>query len=168
VRRGTAITLFLPRSFEAMAQPREPAVAAGAPSPAGTVLLVEDNPDVVEVAGAYFGDLGYRTKVATSAQAGLDLLERESGVDLVFSDILMPGGMNGVELAREVRARFPQIVVLLTTGYSSRVHEAMGQGFEVLQKPYDLAGLKRALQSALKAADRPSAPAERERRRAAM
>ncbi len=167
VRKGTAITLFLPRSFEATAQPREPATTAGAPSPAGTVLLVEDNPDVVDVANAYFADLGYRVKVATSAQTSLDLLERESGVDLVFSDILMPGGMNGLELARQVRARFPQIVVLLTTGYSSSVDEAMRQGFEVLQKPYDLAALKRALQSAFKAAERSGAPAAAQLRRAA-
>jgi two-component system NtrC family sensor kinase len=154
LRRGTAITLFLPRSFEATVQPREPVIAAGAPPPAGTVLLVEDNADVVEVASAYFADLSYRVKVAASAQAALDLLGSESGIDLVFSDILMPGGMNGLELAREVRARYQQIVVLLTTGYSSSVHEAMLQGFEVLQKPYDLAELQRALNSVFKAARR--------------
>ncbi len=159
LRRGTAITMFLPRSFEAKAQPREASIAAAAPPPAGTVLLVEDNADVVEVASAYFADLGYRVKVAASAQAGLDLLERESGIDLVFSDILMPGGMNGLELARDVRARYPRIVVLLTTGYSSSVHEAVLQGFEVLQKPYDLAMLERALNSAFKSAQRASAAA---------
>jgi two-component system NtrC family sensor kinase len=152
VRRGTAITLFLPRSFEAPAQPREPAAATGAAAPAGNVLLVEDNPDVVEVAAGYFADLGYSVKVAVSAQAGLDLLESEGGIDLVFSDILMPGGMNGVDLAKAVRARFPHIVVLLTTGYSSSVQDAMREGFEVLQKPYDLAALQRALKSAFKAA----------------
>jgi two-component system, NtrC family, sensor kinase len=167
VRRGTAITLFLPRSFEAKSQPREAPVASGAPAPAGTVLLVEDNPDVVDVANAYFADLGYRIKVATSAQAGLDLLQRDGGVDLVFSDILMPGGMNGLELASEVRARFPRIVVLLTTGYSSSIHDAVRQGFQVLQKPYDLAELKRALQNAYKAAEHAGAPAAATLRRAA-
>jgi two-component system NtrC family sensor kinase len=162
-QRGTAITLFLPRSFEAPAQPRETAIATGAPLPAGTVLLVEDNADVVEVAAAYFADLGYSVKVATSGQAGLDVLEGESGIDLVFSDILMPGGMNGLELAETVRRRFPQTVVLLTTGYSSSAQDAVRQGFEVLQKPYDLAALERALLTAFKAAGkaarRPPAPA---------
>jgi two-component system, NtrC family, sensor kinase len=167
VRRGTAITLFLPRSFEAKTQPRETPVTTDAPAPAGTVLLVEDNPDVVDVANAYFTDLGYRIKIATSAQAGLDLLERGGGVDLVFSDILMPGGMNGLELAGQVRARFPHIVVLLTTGYSSSIHDAVAQGFQVLQKPYDLAELKRALHSAFKAAERAGAVAAAELRRAA-
>ncbi len=154
VRRGAAITLFLPRSFESPAQPREPSITAGAALPAGTVLLVEDNADVVEVASAYFTDLGYSVKTAPNAQSGLDLIEREGGIDLVFSDILMPGGMNGVDLAKTVRRRFPNILVLLTTGYSSSAQDAVRQGFEVLQKPYDLTALERALRGARKAADK--------------
>ena len=153
LRRGTAITLFLPRSFEAPAQPSEPPIAAGAPAPVGTVLLVEDDAEVIEIARAYFGELGYSVKQATSAQAGLDAIAREGGVDLVFSDILMRGGMNGLDLAQEVRRRFPDIVVLLTTGYSSSAQDAVRLGFEVLQKPYDLAALERALRAARKAAD---------------
>jgi two-component system, NtrC family, sensor kinase len=152
LRRGTAITLFLPRSFEGLAEPRAPSLAADAPLPSGTALLVEDNSDVVEVARGYFADLGYSVKVAAGAQAGLDLLEAEGGVDLVFSDILMPGSMNGLELAKLVRARFPRIVVLLTTGYSSSAQDAVREGFEVLAKPYDLAALQRALLAALKPA----------------
>jgi two-component system, NtrC family, sensor kinase len=81
---------------------------------------------------------------------------------------LMPGGMNGVELAKTVRARFPRIVVLLTAGYSSSVQDAMREGFQVLQKPYDLAGLQRAPLAAFEAAGRASAPPVRERRRAAV
>jgi len=167
LRRGTAITLFLPRSFEAPAQPSEPSIAAGTAPPAGTVLVVEDNADVVAVAAAYFADLGYAVKTAASAQAGLDLLEREGGIDLVFSDILMPGGMNGLDLAKAVRERFANVMVLLTTGYSSSAQDAVRQGFEVLQKPYDLAALERALLNALKAAGRTGAPAERVRESAA-
>jgi two-component system NtrC family sensor kinase len=161
VRRGTAITLFLPRSFETPAQPLEPSIAATTALPAGTVLVVEDNADVVEVASAYFADLGYGVKTAASAPAALDLLERESGVNIVFSDILMPGGMNGLELAKAVRRRFPNIVVLLTTGYSSSAQEAIRQGFEVLPKPYDLAALQRALWAARKAAGEIGAAAAR-------
>jgi two-component system NtrC family sensor kinase len=153
-QRGTAITLFLPRSFEAPAQPCEPVAVADAKLPAGTALLVEDNADVVQVASGYFTDLGYSVKVATSAQAGLDLLESDNSIDLVFSDILMPGGMNGLELAQVVHRRFPRIVVLLTTGYSSSAQDAVRAGFEVVQKPYDLATLERALLSAFKAAGR--------------
>jgi len=66
----------------------------------------------------------------------------------------MPGGMNGLDLAKAVRRRFPNIVVLLTTGYSSSAQDAVRQGFEVLQKPYDLAALERALRAARKSANK--------------
>ncbi len=163
VGRGTAITLFLPRSFEMPARPRQPSVAVGAVLPTGTVLLVEDNAEVVDVARGYFIDLGFSIKVATSAQDGLDLIEREGDIDVVFSDILMPGGLTGLELAKLVRRRHPRVVVLLTTGYSSSAQNAVREGFEVLQKPYDLVALERALLAALKAAGQTTAkPAGRQ------
>jgi two-component system NtrC family sensor kinase len=150
-RRGTVVSLFLPRTWEAPEEPQEPSASVGAKRHAGTVLLVEDNADVAEVAKAYFEQLGYKVKLAASAQAGLDLVEHERGIDLVFSDILMPGGMNGLELADVIRRRFPKIAVLLTTGYSSSAQDAVRQGFAVLQKPYDLAALERALHTAHRA-----------------
>ncbi len=153
-RRGTAVTLFLPRTWEAAAQPRPETAAAAATSPAGTVLVVEDNAEVAEVGQAYFEQLGYQVRHAASAQAGLDLIECEERIDLMFSDILMPGGMNGLQLADAVRRRYPDITVLLTTGYSSSAQDAVRRGFAVLPKPYDLAGLERALREARGAADR--------------
>ncbi len=153
-KRGTAITLFLPRSFETPEQPHEPSPAIGAGLPAGTVLLVEDNTEVIEVARGYFADLGFTVREAMSAQDGLERIEREGDIDLVFSDILMPGGLNGLELAKLLRSRFPRIVVLLTTGYSSGAQDAVREGFEVLRKPYDLAALQRALLAAFKAVGR--------------
>jgi two-component system NtrC family sensor kinase len=152
--RGTGVTVLLPRTGETPARPREQSAAVATTRAAGTVLLVEDNAEVAEVGKAYFEDLGYRVKQAASAQAGLDLIERDGDIDLVFSDILMPGGMNGLELADTIRRRFPQIMVLLTTGYSSSAQDAVRQGFEVLQKPYDLAALERALREAHSAAER--------------
>jgi two-component system NtrC family sensor kinase len=150
-RRGTVVTLFLPRTWEAPAQPQQQSAVVGARKHAGTVLLVEDNAEVAEVGKAYFEELGYTVKQAASAQAGLDFVERDRDIDLVFSDILMPGGMNGLELADAIRRRFPHIVVLLTTGYSSSAQDAVRQGFAVLQKPYDLAALDRALREAQRA-----------------
>ncbi|HEX4043339.1 MAG TPA: ATP-binding protein [Xanthobacteraceae bacterium] len=144
-RRGTAVTLFLPRTWEAPARARAEIAAAVVAPPAGTVLLVEDNAEVADVGRAYLEELGYSVRHAVSAEAGLELLEREDGIDLVFSDILMPGGMNGLQLAEAVRGRHPAIAVLLTTGYSSSAQDAVSRGFAVLQKPYDLAGLQRAL-----------------------
>jgi two-component system, NtrC family, sensor kinase len=157
-RRGTAVTLFLPQTWEAAAQPRHEIAAGVPPPPAGTVLVVEDNAEVAEVGRAYFEQLGYRVLHAASAQAGLDLMEREGRIDLVFSDILMPGGMNGLQLADAARRRFPDVTVLLTTGYSSSAHDAVRRGYEVLQKPYDLAGLERALREARAAAEHALSP----------
>jgi two-component system NtrC family sensor kinase len=159
-RRGTAVTLLLPRTWEAAAKPRRTTVPAGRASAAGAVLLVEDNAEVAAVGRAYFEELGYRVSHAASAQAGLELIEREHDIDLVFSDILMPGGMNGLELAETLRRRFPRLAVLLTTGYSSSAQDAVRRGFEVLQKPYDLAALERALHEVRSAAahEAPLAP----------
>jgi two-component system NtrC family sensor kinase len=162
-RAGTAVTLFLPRTWETAAQPRRQSEAAPMAPAAGTVLLVEDNAEVAEVGQAYFEQLGYQVRHAASAQAGLEVIESEDRIDLVFSDILMPGGMNGLQLAEAVRRRFPDVVVLLTTGYSSSAQDAVRRGFEVLQKPYDIAGLERALRQARGAADR-----DVERQRAAV
>ncbi len=99
-RAGTAVTLFLPRTWETPARPRRQTEAAATAPPAGTVLLVEDNAEVAEVGQAYFEQLGYQVRHAASAQAGLDLIESEDRIDLVFSDILMPGGMNGLRIGR--------------------------------------------------------------------
>jgi two-component system NtrC family sensor kinase len=149
VGRGTVITLYLPRTEETAAPvaitPREEA----APKRDGTVLLVEDNADVAEVGRSYFEQLGYRVKHANSAQGALERLENESDIDLVFSDILMPGVMNGTELAQSVRDRFPAIPVLLATGYSSSAQAAVREGFIVLQKPFDLATLEKGLRDAI-------------------
>jgi len=148
VGRGTVITLFLPRSHEVPARVialSEPALVG---KPAGTVLLVEDNAEVAEVTGAYFEQLGYQVKQATNAQAALELLASGPPVDLVFSDILMPGGMTGLELGRAVGERHPSLPVVLATGYSTSAREAVAQGFIVLQKPFDLIALERALREA--------------------
>jgi len=142
------VTLFLPRTWETPAAPREPSEAAASLRAAGVVLLVEDNAEVAEVARSYLEQLGYQVRHVDSAWAGLDLLDSEDGIDLVFSDILMPGGMNGLELAEAVRRKYPKLPVLLTTGYSSSAQDALRRGFDVLQKPYDLAALERALHEA--------------------
>ncbi len=157
-RRGTAITMFLPRSFETPPQLRETSVVPDAAQGAGTVLVVEDNAEVADIARAYFEQLGYRVKQAAGAQAGLDLIAQDGDIDVVFSDILMPA-MNGLDLAEAVRRRYPKIAVLLATGYSSSAQDAVRQGFEVLQKPYDLRALQRALHVARKAVDQTDVPA---------
>jgi two-component system, NtrC family, sensor kinase len=148
VGRGTAITLYLPRTQELPAPSTAPMKAEAAPRRAGTVLVVEDSPEVAEVASAYFQQLGYMVKQVASANEALELLAKDAKIDLVFSDILMPGGMNGLELGHAIRRRHAAMPVLLATGYSDSAHDAVEQGFIVLQKPFDLAALEQALREA--------------------
>jgi two-component system, NtrC family, sensor kinase len=145
VGRGTVVTLLLPRTKELAAPSIAPAESREAPQHTGTVLLVEDNASVAEVAAAYFQQLGYKVKPAASAQEALESLGHDPKIDLVFSDILMPGGMNGLELGHAIRKLYPTMPVLLTTGFSGSAHDAAEQDFLVLQKPFDLAGLEQAL-----------------------
>jgi two-component system NtrC family sensor kinase len=161
--RGTAITLYLPRCHDVpqVASPQTQVQTQAPSEAAGTVLLVEDNADVAEVGASYLRQLGYRVRSVANAQAAIAALRLDADVDLVFSDILMPGGMNGLELAREIGARFPGIPVLLATGYSASAQDAVRQGVVVLQKPYDLDGLQRNIREAIEGVK------ARERRQAA-
>lgn len=123
----------------------------------GTILLVEDNPDVAEVATAYLQQLGYQVNGVATARAALDVLRAESKIDLVFSDIVMPGGMNGLDLAHAIREQFPALPVVLTTGYSANAQDAIRQGVVVLQKPYDIAVLEKTIREAIESGDLRSA-----------
>jgi two-component system NtrC family sensor kinase len=149
---GTAITIYLPRSRD-VPQAASPQSQVQTPAEAmGTVLLVEDNADVAEVGAGYLRQLGYRVRSVVNAQAALAALRLDGDVDLVFSDILMPGGMSGLDLAREIGERFPGVPVLLATGYSASAQDAVQQGVVVLQKPYDLDGLQRNIREAVESA----------------
>ena len=148
VGRGTVITLYLPRTHEAPAPPVARVEPQAVPRQAGTVLLVEDNAEVAEVTTAYFQQLGYTVKQVSNGHEALRWLGNEAAVDVVFSDILMPGGMNGLDLGRAIAQLYPALPVVLTTGYSSSARDAVAQGFVVLQKPFDLAALERSLREA--------------------
>ena len=108
----------------------------------GKVLIVEDDTLVAELAAGMLDELGFETVVAHSAKEALDRLTGGEKPKLIFSDIVMPGGISGIELARKVRDRFPELPILLTTGYSEQV--AGTHGFPVLQKPYELELARRA------------------------
>ena len=114
----------------------------------GRVLIVEDDEFVAELAAGLLADVGFDTTVVHSAKDALDHLAKGDRPKLIFSDIVMPGGISGIELARKVRNRFPELPILLTTGYSEQV--AGNHGFPVLQKPYEMESLVGALQELLK------------------
>ena len=148
VGRGTVITLYLPRTHELPAPAVAPAAPETAHERAGTVLVVEDNAEVAEVTSVYFQQLGYMVKQVANAHEALELLGNDRKINLVFSDILMPGGMNGLELGHAIGRLYPALPVLLASGYSSSARDAVSQGFIVLQKPFDLAALEKGLREA--------------------
>jgi PAS domain S-box-containing protein len=137
---GTTFTIFLPREAAPLAREvAEPPAFHGS----GTVLLVEDNPDVAIVSTGLLEQLGYR--VRRVADAGEALREIEAnGIDFVFSDIVMPGKMDGLSLAHHLRRLRPGLPVLLATGYSDAAADVRGD-FPILRKPYELHELSEAI-----------------------
>jgi CheY-like chemotaxis protein len=117
--------------------------------PACTVLVVEDDPDVRSITIARVGELGHNVLAAGNAQAALDILARDERIDLLFTDIAMPGGMNGLELARRALQLRPGIRILFVSGYTSASRHEGGAPGEFLQKPYRQEDLGRALSRAL-------------------
>ncbi|HJU14909.1 MAG TPA: response regulator [Stellaceae bacterium] len=148
--QGTAITLFLPRATAAPAVPSA-AAANGAPAPVpARILLVEDDREVAEATQELLREMGFETRWAQDGKAALGLIEGGLSTDLVLSDIVMPGGVSGLDLARTVRERCPDLPILLGTGYSGYASQVVSEGFDLIEKPYHPAGLAAALRSALK------------------
>jgi PAS domain S-box-containing protein len=146
---GTAITIYLPRKPAAapVKNVEAPSVQPTGPGQ-GTVLVVEDNAEVADVTASLVEQLGYRTLRADNASDVLNRLQRGERVDLVFSDVVMPGGMNGIALAQEISNHYPHIPVLLTSGYSDVVQTASSR-FTILRKPFQLAALDKSIREAL-------------------
>jgi two-component system NtrC family sensor kinase len=113
-----------------------------------TVLLVEDHPDVSVVASDYLEQAGCQVLLANSAEAAIDALNKRRDVDLVLSDIVMPG-MSGLEFGRLVREHHPEINVILATGYSDKAAVATAEGFTLIRKPYSPETLARTIAAAL-------------------
>ncbi len=149
---GTAFELLLPCCDEALQIESKAADDAPAPARPATVLLVEDHPDVSVVGSDYVEQCGFKVVCATSAEMAVDILNQRSDIDLVFSDIVMPG-MSGLELGRLIREHHPETPVILASGYSDRAAVAVEEGFTLLQKPYSLEGLRKALGEAMQPPD---------------
>jgi PAS domain S-box-containing protein len=154
VGSGTTITLLLPRT-QAPPLVGEQKLAdfstkVPACSDSGTVLLVEDEDEVAALVTEMLQQLGFLVTRTASAEAALGALANGRIVDLMFSDVMMPGTMNGVDLAREVRRRRPELPILLTSGYAeAAVQDAEVEGIGLLRKPYDLDSLNQAVRRAL-------------------
>ncbi|POH84392.1 hybrid sensor histidine kinase/response regulator [Stutzerimonas stutzeri] len=152
--RGTSVIMMLPRSARTPDLPIGHLVDdTAADASVGTVLLVDDDEEVASLVGEMLEHLGYRVTHAASATDALGTLANECKVDIVFSDVMMPGGMNGVDLAREIRTRALGVPVLLTSGYAEAAQKsAAAEGVHVLAKPYRLEELATALREAIEGA----------------
>ena len=137
--KGTTFTVCLPRGQLGIA----PAEAETRSIASGTVLLVEDNPDVATASADLLEQLGYSVRWVSDAEAALKELDRD-GIDLVFTDIVMPGKTDGLGLARAIKQKHPSVPILLATGYSEAARNAPAD-FSILRKPFRLHELSRAL-----------------------
>ena len=151
VGSGTTVKLYLPRAMES-----EDALAVQASAPVSggteTILVVEDDEEVRDTAVALLSDLGYHVLRAPEAASALAIVESGVAIDLLFTDVVMPGPLRSPDLARKARERIPDIAVLFTSGYTqnSIVHGGrLDPGLELLSKPYTREALARKIRHVL-------------------
>lgn len=148
---GTTFTLVLPRGESVPEAPAPPAVALepAPPSGAGEALLVEDDDNVAALTEEMLGHLGWRVTRVASAEAALGAITNGLDVGLVFSDVMMPGGRNGIELAQALRERHVDLPIVLASGYTEAVQrDAERAGLLLLSKPFNLDTLAAAIEAA--------------------
>jgi signal transduction histidine kinase len=138
---GAVFRLHLRRSEEtAVVRPTGDAPSVIPKGRSERILVVEDDPQVLSLTVEMLGELRYDVVTAPDAPTALDILRNGDRVDVIFSDVVMPGGVNGVQLAREAKALRPDTRILLTSGYVGTAEEVASE-FQLLSKPYDRAVL---------------------------
>jgi signal transduction histidine kinase/CheY-like chemotaxis protein len=157
--KGSSVTLYLPRAAATPVAAQTNAATEPAPAPASArILFVDDDPEVAEATSELLQDIGYRPVAARDAEAALAALDRDPTIVLVLSDIVMPGRLNGLELARTLRQQRPRLPVLLATGYSQYAAAAATDGFALVEKPYRRVSLAASIRAAIdRAAAQPAA-----------
>jgi PAS domain S-box-containing protein len=170
VGHGTTIKIYLPRALQAEAPPPEPTTRL-AEGGTETVLVVEDNAEVRATVVETLTGLGYRVFNAEDGQSALKLLQDGLAVDLLFTDVVMPGPVRSTELARQAKRLLPQLEVLFTSGYTEDaiVHGGrLDPGISLLSKPYRREDLARKLRQLLQGRARQAAPPPAPRKAAAL
>jgi PAS domain S-box-containing protein len=141
---GSAISVYLPAVVETVPEEED--------AHTERVLIVEDEPDLMDVAASLFTSMGYDVVTAASGREAIDVLERQD-VDILFTDVVMPNGMNGIELANYAREHYPQTKIMLASGYPlpalKQRHGKDLSEFAFVNKPYRLSDLARTLRSAM-------------------
>jgi two-component system NtrC family sensor kinase len=149
IGQGTSITLYLPRATETpVAPPSAPHDSVKSAVPA-RLLLVEDDVEVAQATTELLQDIGLQVIWARDGKAALATFERDPTIEMVMSDIVMPGGMSGLDLARALRKNHPELPVLLTTGYSQYAPQLVKEGFVLVEKPYHRDVLATSIQRAV-------------------
>jgi CheY-like chemotaxis protein len=153
IGHGTTVSVYLPRSDgqrPTVTQDRSDDVV---PTSAGeAVLLVEDNVEVRQVTASRLAELGYSVIDVDGGPAALEILKSNQAIDVVFSDIVMAGGMSGFDVAQWVHTHRPGLKMLLTSGYADealRVQDRQAAGLKILRKPYNRSELARAIRQTL-------------------
>jgi CheY-like chemotaxis protein len=152
--KGTTVNLYLPQTGETVAAAAPaPEAKEGLPRGRGeTILVVEDDTDIRELAMIQLESLGYRVRVAPDGKSALASLGESSDIDLLLTDVVLPGGLDGRNLAKEVEQRFGRIKVLFMSGYTEHaVHfnDWVDQDADLLQKPFRRQELAKKVRAAL-------------------
>ena len=152
--QGAMVKVYLPRAQAPGATEEQPdeAMATVHPGKAETILVVEDDAQVRQLAVSMLSRLGYTTVEAGSARIALQSLAERPQIALLFTDIVLPGGMNGVELAEEAQRQYPDLKVLFTSGYPENAlahHQRPNQNLELIPKPYRKVDLAHKLHAIL-------------------
>ncbi len=151
---GTTVRLYLPAQAREVEPAKAPAAAASPPAGSGErILVVEDDPRVRRVAVRRLRELGYATVEADNGPAALRLLDGRQSFELLFTDVVMAGGMSGIELAREARRRRPKLKILFTSGYAEPAMAKSGlrslDSAAWISKPYSMSELRAKLREVL-------------------
>jgi CheY-like chemotaxis protein len=152
VAHGTSVTLYLPSAGPAPTnQPRAEVTPRPRPETGGRILVVEDNPLVGQMACSMLSSMGYSPVVVIDASAAIAEMERPDPISLLLTDILLPGGMTGIDLARQARRRWPDLPILFMSGFAdpSLVPDDFGTNTKLLRKPFRLGQLSEAIVFAL-------------------
>lgn len=160
--KGTSVRLYLPREIEnidseetcdEVTSSRQTSFQRGCE----TILVVDDEQALVDIAVSNLHDLGYKTVVANDSKQALEILKTNNTIDLLFADVIMPGEMDGYELALSVQKLYPSLKILVSTGFSNRNDEFVDSNgvkkstllFKLLKKPYNKSNLSAAIRQAL-------------------
>ena len=152
VGRGTVVTMFLPEARDAELPERTESPETSRNGNGETILVVEDEPELLSLASRFLTELGYRVITAPNGAAALEAAARETDLDLVVTDVVMPGGMSGLDLASTIRSQRPETRVVFVSGYADKelTDKQPNATERIISKPYDRRELAKAVQQALK------------------